>query len=99
MMFLIAYLVIYMLAIASLSLIKGDLDDPIFVDFLKLQPANVMSMVLIFISLQGRELRRFNDQYKIYNAQSQVRSIFNMSSDAILVVKTKIKEKYASNED
>ena len=36
MMFLIIYLVIYMLAIASLSLIKGDLDDPIFVDFLKL---------------------------------------------------------------
>ena len=70
MMFLIVYLAIYILAIASLSLIKGDLDDPIFVDFLKLQPGNVMSMVLIFISLQERELRRFNDQHKIYNAQS-----------------------------
>ena len=67
-MFLILYLVIYVLAIASLSLTKGDMDDPIFVDFLKLQPGNVMSMVLIFISLQGRELRRFNDQYKILNA-------------------------------
>ena len=58
-----------------------------------------MSMVLIFISLQGRELRRFNDQHKIYKAQSQVRSIFDMSNDAIIVVRTKIKEKYACNEE
>ena len=63
MFYLIVYLLIYVLAIVSLSLMKGDMNDPIFIDSLKLQPGNVIAMILIFASLQGRELRRFNDKH------------------------------------
>ena len=50
-----------MLAIASLGLVKGDISDPVFIDFLKLQPGNAIAMILMWGLLQGRELRRFND--------------------------------------
>ena len=60
-LFLMLQFVTYMLAIASLGLVKGDISDPVFIDFLKLQPGNAIAMILMWGLLQGRELRRFND--------------------------------------
>ena len=59
--FLIAYLSIYVMAIVCLTLLKGDLNDPIFIEALKIQPGNIAAMTLIFAILQERELRRFLD--------------------------------------
>ena len=87
MLYFITHLTLYLIAVLSISLLKGDLDDPIFIESLKIQPANVVAISLIFIMLQERELRRFNDQIRMSNANSQVRGIFNVSSDAIIVVK------------
>ena len=59
--FLIAYLSVHVMALACLTLLKGDLDDPIFIEALKIQPGNIAAMILIFAILQERELRRFLD--------------------------------------
>ena len=89
-LYLIAYLTLYLIAVLGISLLQGDLADPIFIETLKIQPGNIAAIILIMFMLQGRELRRFNDQINILNANSQVKTIFNMSSDAIIVVKKKL---------
>ena len=58
-LYLIIHITMYLIAILCISLLKGDLNDPIFIESLKTQPANVVGISLIFTMLQQRELRRF----------------------------------------
>ena len=67
-LFLITYSSIYTAAIVSIILLKGDMDDPVYKESLKLQPANLVFLFLIFYTLHGRELRRFIDHQEILNS-------------------------------
>ena len=58
-LFMVIYLSIYVISVVSISLLKGDLDDPVFLDTLKTVPGNFAGIIIIFVILQGRELRRF----------------------------------------
>ena len=49
------------MAFGSLTLLNGDLDDPIFVEALKILPANIAAVILVFVIVQKRELKRFLD--------------------------------------
>ena len=69
-LYLIIHIILYLIAILCISLLKGDFDDPIFIESLKIQPSNVVAISLIFIMLQERELRRFIDQIRMGKANS-----------------------------
>ena len=83
------YAVMFVAAVFALAALKGDLDNPHFVNILALTAILVIYGVTFFFILQTRELKRFFQQQDATTKERQMTHILNLHNDAIVVVESR----------